>query len=134
MVDAFSSDSIPMHLLTTEAIALYFDKLSEDGVLVMHISNQFLDLRPVVSRIAETLGLVGRIGLSDGGTEEDGLYGDLASLWIALARDDATLERLDLSDRWWALPPADGEPAWTDDHSNILEVVRWGGLDVATER
>ena len=134
VVDAFSSDSIPMHLLTTEAMALYFDKLTDDGVLVLHISNQFLDLRPVVSRIAETLGLVGMVGLSEGGTEEDGPYGDLPSLWLALARDQTALNRLGLGERWWALPAADGAPAWTDDHSNILEVIRWGGIDAEEGR
>lgn len=129
VVDAFSSDSIPMHLLTTEAMALYFDKLTDDGVLVLHISNQFLDLRPVVSRIAKTLGLVGMVGLGPGGTEADGPYGDLASLWIALARKPAVLDRLGLGEHWWPLPAADGTPPWTDDHSNILEIIRWGGLN-----
>ena len=59
VVDAFSSDAIPVHLLTKEAVQLYLDKLTPDGAILMHISNRYLSLEPVVARIAEEMGLAG---------------------------------------------------------------------------
>lgn len=128
VIDAFSSDAIPVHLLTREALALYFDKLKDDGVVVLHVSNLFLELRPVVARLAAELGLAGLVGVGEG-SDEAGAYGDLASVWIALARAPAALERLGLSERWEPLPRADGRRAWSDDYSNLLEAIRWRGVD-----
>jgi hypothetical protein len=132
VIDAFSSDAIPMHLITREAMVMYFDKLRGDGVLVLHVSNLFLELRPVVARLAAELGLAGLVGLGEGGGEEAGAYGDLASVWIALARAPEVLERLGLSERWGPLPEPDGRRAWSDDYSNILEAIRWRGVDAGT--
>lgn len=82
LVDAFSSDSIPVHLLTKEAVQLYMDRITEDGILALHISNKYVRLEPVVAKIAEELGLVARVWNDDG---ERG-PGKTASSWVVLAR------------------------------------------------
>jgi hypothetical protein len=87
LVDAFSSDAIPVHLLTKEAVQLYFDRMTEDGILALHISNKYVKLEPVVARIAAELGLASRVWSDD----SEGYTGKTASSWVVLARDDATL-------------------------------------------
>lgn len=133
VVDAFSSDAIPIHLLTREAIALYADRLMPGGVLAIHISNKYLDLRPVVARLATDRGLAVRLGVkTESAVAEDGTplpLASSASMWVALAAQAATLDRLELGERWSALVTPAGGDVWTDDYSNLLEVIRWGGLD-----
>jgi spermidine synthase len=134
VIDAFSSDAIPIHLLTREALSLYTSRLAAGGVLVIHVSNQYLDLRPVVARLASDRGLVARLGLKvESATAEDGTPMPLASspsMWIALAEKAESLDQLALGERWSPLPAASDGSVWTDDYSNILEAIVWGGLDV----
>ena len=126
VIDAFSSDAIPMHLLTREAVALYIDKLAEDGLLVMHISNRFLDLEPVVARIVEQAGYAVLRGYRD--EEEIDPDTDPAgspSHWVLITRHQTTLDGLALGEVWQPLAtPAEGR-VWSDDFSNLLEVIRW---------
>jgi len=82
MIDAFSSDSIPVHLLTNEAMGLYLDRLTDDGILALHISNKFVKLEPVVAAIAEHHGLVARVWNDDAERQ----HGKTASSWVVLAR------------------------------------------------
>lgn len=82
LVDAFSSDSIPVHLLTNEAVGLYFDRLTEDGILALHISNKYVQLEPVVAAIAEHHNLVARVWRDDA----EKIPGKTASSWVVLAR------------------------------------------------
>jgi spermidine synthase len=92
LVDAFSSDSIPVHLLTVEAVELYMNRLTEDGILALHISNKYISLEPVVAAIAEKHNLVARVWNDD---DKDGRYGKTASSWVVLARKPEDLgERL----------------------------------------
>ena len=124
-VDAFSSDAIPLHLLTDEAVGVYEQALAPDGLLLIHISNRFIDLEPVLSAIAARRGLVAMI-------RRDGPKGDLtvASNWVVLARSPARLAQLRANSRgfaWNALDPAQGE-AWTDDHASVLPYIRWGAI------
>ncbi|MCW5753756.1 MAG: fused MFS/spermidine synthase [Phycisphaeraceae bacterium] len=125
IVDAFSSDAIPMHLLTREAIAEMVDKLAEGGVLAIHISNRHLDLAPVVSAIADNLGLVflqrWDPGAPDYKTNPLGRY---ASDWIALARSPEDLADLLDSGLWSPARAIDPKALWTDRRSNILRVMR----------
>lgn len=94
LVDAFSSDSIPVHLLTVEAVQMYMDKLTDDGFLALHISNKFVRLEPVVAAIAQKLGLTAwvwnsnEVRLSDGLKESNGKSG---SSWVVLAKDPKQL-------------------------------------------
>jgi hypothetical protein len=121
VLDAFSSDSIPIHLMTREAVALYLSRLVPDGVLVMHISNRHLTLAPIVARLAESHGLTAlqQIDRSPGGRPE----GKSDSHWIVMSRKAADLAPLAADARWTRLTPNLATPLWTDDFSNILSVL-----------
>ncbi len=135
VIDAFSSDAIPMHLLTREALALYVSRLRDGGAIVLHISNRYLDLRPIVAALVADQGLVARAGLKSEATSggDDTVNAAIASspsLWVAIARRPVDLDRLNLSERWTPFDAPPGQRVWTDDYSNILEAIRWGGLDL----
>ncbi len=124
-VDAFSSDAIPLHLLTDEALGVYERALTPGGLLALHISNRYIDLEPVLSAIAKKRGLVAMI-------RRDTPKGDLvvASNWVVMARDPARLAQLRAASgglKWEALDPARGA-AWTDDHASVLPYIRWGAM------
>jgi hypothetical protein len=125
VMDAFSSDSIPVHLLTREALGLYLRKLAPDGVLAMHLSNQYLLLAPVVADLARDAGLIclyqEDVALSQEETED----GKFPSKWAVLARRTADVGRLAVDRRWQRLDGRPGRAVWTDDFSNLLSVVSW---------
>src|SRR5262249_25595259 len=87
MVDAFSSDAIPVHLLTREAVQMYMERLTDDGLLALHISNKFVKLEPVVAAIARDLGIVARVWNDDAEKRP----GKTASSWVIVAKDNKTL-------------------------------------------
>ena len=122
VIDAFSSDAIPMHLITLEAMKLYTDRLEKGGILAMHISNRIFDLRPVIARLARELGLSMVIRGDRHLTKEQQADGHSPSLWVALAKEREPLERLALSDRWSWVTSGTTRRVWTDDYSNILSV------------
>ena len=126
ILDAFSSDAIPIHLLTREAVALYIAKLSEDGLLALHISNRFLDLEPVVARIVERLGYaaLGAFRKKDEIDPDTDPAGS-PSHWVLIARHQATLDGLALGEVWQPLATPAAGRVWSDDFSNLLEVIRW---------
>ncbi|HEY2906523.1 MAG TPA: fused MFS/spermidine synthase [Vicinamibacterales bacterium] len=121
VLDAFSSDAIPMHLLTREAFGVYLSRLTPDGVLVLHISNRHLRLAPIVGRLAESHGLVAlqEIDAIQPGSPE----GKQASQWVVMGRKPADVDALTRDTRWSALAPPPATPLWTDDFSNILSVL-----------
>lgn len=124
VIDAFSSDAIPMHLLTREAFQEYLARLSPQGVIAAHISNRYLDLRPVLAGIAESLGLAAFEqygGLPEGSTA--GPDDITNSHWVILARDAGTLERLRTRGPWTPLHTRNRRIVWTDEYSNILSVL-----------
>jgi len=118
-VDAFSSDSIPIHLLTREALQLYFKHLAPEGVLAVHISNRYINLEPVLERGAAALNKTVRTYETD--DNEDGTcYG---TTWVLLASDPAIFKREEMT--VGVRPaPAPWLKTWTDDYSNIYRVVR----------
>ena len=120
VIDAFNSDAIPIHLLTREAIETYAERLVEDGVLAIHVSNRHFALAPVVGRVGGALGLSGRVQFYRP-TEAEANEGSLGSLWVVLARNPGTLSWAD--SRWEELL-SEG-PLWTDDYSDILRVWRF---------
>ncbi|MEQ7874164.1 fused MFS/spermidine synthase [Sphingomonas sp. ASV193] len=125
-IDAFSSDSVPMHLLTLEAFDLYRRHLASDGLLMVHISNRFLDLEPVLAEAAAK-GWVARIRYYDPPPAERARY-YTHSLWVAMSPSAATIEALERAsppEAWRTLRRRDGATAWTDDYSTILPVIRW---------
>jgi hypothetical protein len=124
IIDAFSSDAIPVHLLTKEAIDLYFSRLEPDGLLVMHISNRYLILEPVVAELARAAGATCLIGAT-GVSAEEGRRGLDGSEWAVLSRDPTQLGNL--TGPFWRAPRSGGRPTrlWTDDYSNVLAALRW---------
>ena len=88
IVDVFSSDSVPVHLLTREAFRLYLDRLNPRGILAIHISSRYLDLEPIVGSLADDAGLTARICHD---TRETGAVGRVPSIWVALSQTSADL-------------------------------------------
>lgn len=123
ILDAFSSDAIPIHLLTAEAVQEYLGHLRADGVLVIHISNRFFDLAPVVSRLAETFGLAS-VGRLDAPSPEQIEAGHWSTTAVVLAPDAGALAGLTADHGWGPLPPAEGR-LWTDDYSDLLGAFRF---------
>lgn len=119
ILDAFSSDSVPTHLMTLEATELYLSKLAPNGIILFHISNHYLNLAPVLSSIANKLGLAA-VTYTDLTTVWAG-NPKFPSRWVAMAREPQTLEFLKQAG-WIPLVHKPGDPLWTDDFSNILSV------------
>jgi SAM-dependent methyltransferase len=125
MMDAFSSDAVPTHLLTLEAFELYLDRLAPEGILVTHISNRYLDLGPVVSAAARDLNLT-VLERRDPGAESDNLAEERRpSRYLALARDEALLSGL-IAEGWQPLPATERQP-WTDTFSDLVSIIDWSG-------
>jgi hypothetical protein len=123
LLDAYSSDAIPVHLLTREALRVYLDRLAPGGIIAFHLSNKFFDLVPVVSRLALDAGLVCRV--RDSGTLNDQALSEglLPSLYAVVARRGADLGAL-ASDAAWTTPSGGGSNLWTDDFSSLFSVLR----------
>ncbi|TML58865.1 MAG: hypothetical protein E6G22_13720 [Actinobacteria bacterium] len=122
VLDAFSSDSVPVHLLTRESVELYLRKLRPDGLVAFHVTNRYLDLEPVVAGVARSLGLVGLTQNHHASAAEE-RAGARSSHWIVVARTRRALGPLVRDRRWHPLESRPGLPVWTDQFSNILDVV-----------
>jgi spermidine synthase len=125
IIDAFSSDAIPIHMLTREAFALYRRVLDDDGILLVHISNQHLDLKPVVAELSDDAGLTALIGEHDATRSEESRTLDYSSDWVGLTRRPDALRSLAKDDDWHPLVARAGDRPWTDDYSNVFSVIRW---------
>ncbi|HXF45746.1 MAG TPA: fused MFS/spermidine synthase, partial [Burkholderiaceae bacterium] len=119
-IDAFSSDSIPVHLITREAVELYRRHLAPGGIIAVHISNRFLDLKPVLANIAAALGLVA-VHVADSPSEESGAS---STDWVLLAVDAAALSHPPLAARSERLAPQPGLSLWTDQFNNLIDVLK----------
>lgn len=117
LIDAFSSDSVPAHLLTREALALYLSRTAEDGVVLLHVSNRYMALQTVVARVAADLGVPGRKHFTAPAGGGDS-YRAQSSVVVALAHNEEALAALNEASNWEVLV-TDGGRAWTDDFSNI---------------
>lgn len=123
-LDAFSSDAVPMHLLTREAFATYARVVQPGGLLLVHISNRFFDLNPVVSAAAAEGGWQAMI-LDYHPSDLDRTRGASLSTWIALSRSPAALGALATADaNWQPLPRYPGFTAWTDDYASVLPLLK----------
>lgn len=127
VVDAFSSDAIPLHLLTREAFDTYRRTVAPGGVLMVHISNRFLDLEPVVAALAKDRGLSARAYVYSPNAEgRANNYNN--SIWIALTEDEATMLKFTEStghgEGWLPLRVQDGFPTWTDGFASVLPVLK----------
>ncbi len=125
-VDAFSSDSIPLHMMTREALAIYGRALERDGLLLIHISNRFLDLEPVLAALARDGGWQARIlRYEPQGMPAPGMV-RAQSLWVALSRDPARLQALAAAGGGWQPLRQDAAvPVWRDDFASVLPVISW---------
>ncbi|HWP70737.1 MAG TPA: fused MFS/spermidine synthase [Gemmatimonadaceae bacterium] len=124
VLDAFTSDAIPAHLVTREALALYLQKLRDDGVVAFHISNRYLDLRPVIIALANDARVAGALGERAPDTEGRGkLY--YGSRWMVLAKNASVLSELVKLDGWHALGTWPESRLWTDDYTDVLAVLKW---------
>jgi hypothetical protein len=121
VVDAFSGDAIPVHLLTREALALYRRHLQPDGVIAFHVSNQYIDLEPVVAGIAGNAGLRA-VSVHSHGDEATGLY---YSDWILVTANNAFLEQPEIVNNGFPTPLKAGVRVWTDNYSSVFPLLKW---------
>jgi len=118
-IDAFSSDSIPVHLITREAIEMYMQHLAPNGLLAVHVSNRFLDLKPVLANIAAAAGLSARL-ITDSPTEPSpGSHTD----WVLIARSDDAFGG-SLAENAEPITPNPRMSLWTDQFNNLLDVLK----------
>jgi spermidine synthase len=125
VIDAFSSDAIPVHLLTREALQLYLEKLDAGGMIAFHISNNFLTLAPLVANLARDAGLLCLERYDVQGQSVS--MGKATAQWVVMARSAEGLGPLAHDPRWRPVSAQSALAAWTDDFSNPLSVVRWFG-------
>ena len=119
VIDAFSSDSIPVHLITREAMAVYLRHLKPGGVVAFHVTNRFLHLAPVVKRIADDGGLHAAL------VADDAAHSDLASTdWVLVTRDRGLLAREEISKAVSAIEEIHGLGVWTDDFNNLFQILK----------
>jgi SAM-dependent methyltransferase len=126
-VDAFSSDAVPMHLLTREALGVYRRALAPNGLLLVHISNRYLNLAPVLAAAAQKDGWAAA-GFNYEPSIEGFAHNLSISIWIAMSPDPAALQRLEDASgpdraKWETLRPRPGFAGWTDDHASILPIL-----------
>lgn len=121
VIDAFSSDAIPAHLLTREALALYLEKLAPSGVLAMHITNRHLDLARILARVGAELGLSTYVARE--AFPFDPVRFRAAATVAVLARDPADLGAVAADPAWTRIAPESDRRPWTDDFSNILQAM-----------
>jgi hypothetical protein len=120
IIDGFSSDAIPVHLLTREAVAGYLSVLEPRGMLVMHISNRHLELGQVVAAVGASEGLVTYLRQDD---QSEVSFEKAVAIVAALARDPAHFGNLRKRAGWAELKPNPRVPAWTDDYSNVVGAI-----------
>jgi len=125
VLDAFSGDMIPMHLLTREALALYQQKLAPGGIIAFHISNLYLKLEPTLGALAQDAGLVCLVETDNPITQAQKDAGKLPSQWLVMARRQADLGTLTMDPRWKPANVQPGTQPWTDDYSNLLKIIKW---------
>ena len=117
-VDAFSSDSIPVHLITKEALGAYLRHMKPDGIVAFHVSNRFLDLAPVVLRLAEEHGAVAKMVYekdSDDSTQSD---------WVLVTRNAKVLEAPLIKEALLSIEKKPSWRVWTDDYSNLVQILK----------
>lgn len=124
IIDAFSSDSVPAHLLTREALALYLRKLKPHGFILANISNKYLRLEPVLASAVHEAGIAARVQMYNPSAAQAAM-GAFPSEWMAIAPAASDLAFLASDKRWRAVAPDPEAKPWTDDFSNIFRAIRW---------
>jgi hypothetical protein len=118
-IDAFSSDAIPVHLITKEAMAIYLKHIKAGGVVAFHVTNRFLKLAPVVKQIADTYGLQTALVTDDEG-EGDASRTD----WVLVTRNKKLLDHKSIKDDTSEITEIPGLRLWTDDFNNLVQILK----------
>jgi SAM-dependent methyltransferase len=118
-IDAFSSDAIPVHLITAEALEIYRRHVKPGGIIAFHVTNRYLDLVPVVRQLAEAAGLYSVL-VADDGAASTGSRSD----WVLLSDDEARLDAPPIEETAETIEPHPGWRLWTDDFNNIVQVLK----------
>jgi len=118
VIDAFSGDSVPVHLLTREAFGIYFRHLKPDGILAMHVTNRFLDLPPVVKAEAESVGKTIKIVTNEGDRSQD------RASWVLIAADPQFFNCDEFKGVAESIPARPDIRLWTDDYSSVFSVLK----------
>ena len=122
VIDAFSSDAIPVHLITQEALAVYMRHLRPDGAVIFHVTNRYLRLSPVVQQLAHNAGLMAML-LSHQPEDDTGRL--LASTdYVLVTRNTLLMADAKIRDAQYMIEPIDGLRLWTDDFNNLLQVLK----------
>jgi hypothetical protein len=119
-IDAFSSDSIPVHLITKEAIEIYAREIAADGIIAVHVSNRFLDLKPVLANIGAATGLAVRL-ISDAPSDESGASN---TDWVLIARDAKVFDHPTLAEKAETIDSRPEFSLWTDQFNNLIDVLK----------
>jgi len=122
VVDAFSGDAIPLHLLTVQAMQLYQRHLSPGGIIAFHVSNQYLDLVPEIGQLAIASGMEARV-IDTPSVDSRGEY---RATWVLVTRNREFLENPEVAVKATPISPISGLRAWTDDYSSLLPILQWG--------
>ena len=120
VIDAFSGDAIPLHLLTFEAFALYRRHMAPGGVLAFHVSNQYVDLEPELAEMTAATGMEARTVDTDGNESR----GEFRARWVLLAENGAIFHRPEFA-RARAVEQRAGVRVWTDEYSSLLPLMKW---------
>ena len=125
VLDAFSSDAIPVHLMTRQAMRVYDRVLDEHGILLVHISNRRLDLEPVVGALAQDAAMTALVRNHDVPSSTSPGDFEYGSDWVVLAKRADDIAVLTRDKRWRPLEIAPANRIWTDDYSNLFDVIKW---------
>jgi SAM-dependent methyltransferase len=121
VIDAFSGDAIPLHLLTQEAMAVYRRHLAPGGILAFHVSNRYVDLEPEVGELARASGFEARTV----GSARNEATGEFSATWVLVTADGAFFARTDVEDHVAATEVRAGVKPWTDGYSSLVPLIRW---------
>lgn len=122
VLDVFSSDAVPFHMLTLEAMQLYLEKLEGDGVLLFHISSRLFDLEPVLQRLSSACGL--KMAVKVGEPPSPPMLGIYESRWVALTRSPEALAQLQRRWHWQvSFAPLEPQKVWTDEYVNLFQAL-----------
>jgi SAM-dependent methyltransferase len=125
VLDAYSADTVPTHLLTLQALDVYLRHLAPGGALLFNISNRFFDLRPVLGNLAAARGLAAYYQEDDIPEAASLVSGRFGSRWVAMTRDRRDLASIPDDPRWHRLSADSRIPLWTDDYSSLIRVLAW---------
>jgi len=123
ILDAYSSEAIPLHLMSREALALYVARIEPRGVLALHISNRHFDLAPIVAALAQDAGLEWRVRRDEMRDPNEARRGNVPSTWAVLTHRLESIATLAADPRWRKVRPSAGH-VWTDDYSSLLSALR----------